>query len=172
MFQTRLAVGFLLTVIILAAFNWTRPPLETEKEVAFREWYKVASPALHDAEAPSLIASSPKIRVKVRGDSGLYVAPQEYTLPSVEMDPDAERERLTRILQLIAESQIFGMKPMDVPAEEAHYLSVSVDAGEKKFDIAVPYNTVRDNIQLQNLLQLLELFSSTAHLETVVPGNL
>ncbi len=164
----RYVVGCLIAIPVLVLFNLMRPPLESEVEGSFRDWYKTTSTALSSSETPLVASSLPKVKIKVRGDSGLYKTPQEYTLPTKDKDLDVEREKLSRILQLVFESQLFTMPSMGEPKDGDDYVSISVEGGERQFSITVPYDTVRENIQLQNLLKLLELFHSAPRLEATV----
>jgi len=173
MLNKRFVLGSLFAVIIIAVFNWNRPPLETGRQAAFREWYASAVPPLQNETAPTNGSSDLKVRIKVQGDSsGHYAAPHEYILPGNGSDPARERERIARILQLIAEAQLFSMTPIGTPTDGGNVLSVAITDGQKQFETTIPYETVRDNIQLQNLLKLLDLFEGTSQSETLNPSRL
>jgi hypothetical protein len=51
-------------------------------------------------------------------------------------------------------------------------MSVSVKDAQKQFETAVSLDTVRENIQLLNLIKLLEVYSATPTSSEVSPARL
>jgi predicted aldo/keto reductase-like oxidoreductase len=76
------------------------------------------------------------------------------------------------VLQLIRESNIFGVAPLKDSLNSKSAISISIKDGDHSFDTAVPYNITESNIQLKNLLKLLEVFSAKTPAAEIEPTRL
>jgi hypothetical protein len=171
LFSSRVIITVVVTIIGLVAFNLTRPPLVNARLAAFDSWYTAAAPVLEGSSDAAL--ANRKLAVKIRlvgGTAGS--ASNEWALPSQTLGNTEERQRLTRVLQLISESRVFGLTPLASPTDEAPHLALSIADGEQHFDTAVPLREVENDIRLQNLIKLLEVFSTQPISPPVDPARL
>jgi hypothetical protein len=63
-------------------------------------------------------------------------------------------------LQLVSESKVFQVPPITRELSGENYLRISVSDQTKRFETVVTLKSVSENIQLQNLLKLLQLFGN------------
>jgi hypothetical protein len=167
----QVVIGFVVTLVGLVAFNLTRPSLQSERQAAFDTWYSSTLPSLQVGSDAAL--ASRKLTIKVRLTGAVSSAPvSEWTLPIQNLGNAEDRTRTTRVLQLISESQVFGLAPARNPSDNAAYLFLSIADGEQRFDTVVPVQEVEKDIRLQNLIKLLEVFSSQPPTPAVDPTRL
>lgn len=166
---SRKTIGVLVTLAALIAFNTTRSNLKTEALASFTTWQTSVSAILTN---PNAETSLPKIVVSVRVENpSPGVASQSWLLPKVSITDPTDRNQVSRVLQLLSESKIFGMAPERPSETPTPTLRVSVNDETNRFETAVPLSVVDQNIQLQNLLKLLEIFSAAPR-EQVNPSQL
>lgn len=164
-------IGLVVTVVGLIVFNLTRPGLHSERQAAFDTWYSSTIPSLEVGTDAAL--ASRKLTIKVRLTGALGSTPvNEWTLPMQNLGNPEDRTRTTRVLQLISESQVFGLSPAKNPSNNAAYLFLSIADGEQHFDTVVALQQVEKDIRLQNLIKLLEVFSSQPPTPAVDPTRL
>ena len=167
----QVVIGFLVTVVGLVAFNLTRPGLQSERQAAFDTWYSSTVPSLEVGTDAAL--ANRKLTVKVRMTGALGSTPvSEWTLPIQNLGNAEDRTRTARVLQLISESQVFGLPPAKDPSDSAGYLFLSIADGEQHFDTVVALQDVEKDIRLQNLIKLLEVFSSQPPTPAIDPTRL
>jgi hypothetical protein len=71
----------------------------------------------------------------------------------------------------VSESGVFGLTNVPAPEADKAYLSIAVKDGEQNFQITVSAAEVEKSIQLQNLLKLLDIFSTTAPPLAIEPAR-
>ncbi len=139
----------------LIAFNTLSYNLESEQLASFNEWYPKASNVL-DAPNPE-IAGTSKLQVTIRVAGGLTTT--TFNFPAHSLTDPTERAQTSRVLQLLKESKVFGIPQSSGKKESQVTISVSDDAGS--FSTTIDGDVAQDNIQLQNLLKLLEVYAAT-----------
>lgn len=155
----------------VVAFNIGQPGIETDTAANFNRWYQATAPKLAPSTEFNETSLSLRIAITVNNVSSRGT-PTVWNLPLTSLRDPQERENTGRVLQLIRESGIFGLAPLKNPASSSSFISVSVSDGEEHFDISVPFRTVEENIQLQNLLKLLDVYSSQIGTPHVEPARL
>jgi hypothetical protein len=170
-FSPQVVIGLLVTLTGLVVFNLNQPPLESERQAAFNAWYSSARPSLELASDAAL--ANRKLTIKVRVTTPAGTSPvNEWTLPIQNLAHSEDRSRTTRVLQLISESQVFGLAPAENSRDVVGRLFISITDGEQHFDTVVPLEDVEKDIRLQNLLKLLEVFSTQPMEAPVDPTRL
>ncbi len=167
----QVVIGFVVTLAGLIAFNLTRPGLQSERQAAFDTWYSSTLPSLEVGSDAALASRKLTVKVRMRGAQGSTPA-SEWTLPIQNLGNAEDRTRTTRVLQLISEAQVFSLSPAKDPSDERGYLSLSIADGEQHFDTVVALQDVEKDIRLQNLIKLLEVFSSQPPTPAVDPTRL
>jgi hypothetical protein len=166
---SRTTIGVLITIAVLIAFNATRTDLKTEKLASFIAWQEKVSPLLSDSGTE---ATPPKVSVTVRIDNPEPgQSARLWSLPKISATDSVDRNQIVRVLQLIAESKVFGLPQAPSEGPSHPTLQISISDESNRFETIVPLSTVDGNIQLQNLLKLLEVFASTPRTE-VNPAQL
>jgi hypothetical protein len=169
------------TIVALLVFNVSRPGLKNELLSSFDTWYQESSPALLlHTDAPY---QGRNITVTVRSFRGNgsstnssainnHAIDNEWKLPSGSLSDIEQRMRLARVLQLISESQVFGLRPLTNPRAGGSYLAIVVVDPTRTFETTISFDEVKGNIQLQNLLKLLEVFATTPPPAAMNPSQL
>jgi hypothetical protein len=163
-----------LSLACLIAFNLNRPLPQSEQLAAFNTWYSATAPALEVSSDPALANRKLFVKIKLNAANGVDSSSSstEWALPNQNLAVTEDRERTTRVLHLISESKIFGLKPLRDLSGNTPYLWLSIEDGEQRFNTAVPLSEVESEIRLQNLIKLLEVFSSQPITPAVEPGRL
>lgn len=89
--------------------------------------------------------------------------------------PDAApqaREHMHRILQLVQESAVFGLSAIPDEDTAISRYKLKIDHADNHFSIAIPTTYVAGNIQAQNLMKLIQLYSAAVPAAIAVPGRL
>lgn len=167
--QRLVALAFVVMAIV--AFNLSRPSLKNDLSTSFNEWYQGASPLLQGHDEAKQADLSLKVSIAVSSPS-LGDKPSVWTLPARSLLEPEDRENTARILQLIRESGVFGLKPVTERAGNRAAITFSIKDGERQFEISVPMEEVEDNIQLKNLLKLLDIYANTPRPSDVEPARL
>lgn len=163
------AIGF--TVMALIAFNLSHPTLKNDLLTSFNEWYQGISPKLTSATDPQQADLSLRVSVTL-SDPSIGGAPAVWTLPTRSLLESTDRDNTARVLQLIRESGIFGLSPMPSSAKKGPSVAVSVRDEQRQFEITIPLDQAQKNIQLQNLMKLMDLYSHAPSTSTVEPARL
>jgi hypothetical protein len=148
----------------LIAFNTLSYNLESEQLASFNEWYPNAANMLSN-ENPE--AGKSKLQVTLRVNGGL--SGSTFTFPSRTLADSNDREQTSRILQLLKESKVFGIPQSSAKNDSQVTITVSDESGS--FSTTIDSDAVQDNIQLQNLLKLLEVYAATPQ-QPVNPAQL
>ncbi len=98
-------------------------------------------------------------------------APQTWSLPSLSITDPTDRAQTTRVLQLINESKIFGLAKADSNDTSIPTLTITITDESDRFETTVPLRDIENNIQLQNLLKLLQVFSATSGTDVTPPQS-
>jgi hypothetical protein len=138
----------------LIAFNTVSYNLESEQLASFNEWYPNAANNLND-QSPEV--SKSKLQVTIRVNEGL--SSSTFNFPSRTLADANDREQTSRVLQLLKESKVFGIPQSSGKNDSQVTITVSDESGS--FSTTIDGDAVQDNIQLQNLLKLLEVFAKT-----------
>jgi hypothetical protein len=149
----------------LIAFNTLSYDLESEQLASFNEWYPKAASTL-DSQNPEDTGKS-KLQVTIRVTGGL--SSSTWSFPSRSLADSNDRAQTSRVLQLLKESKVFGLPQSSGKKESQVTITVSDEAGS--FSTTIDADSVQDNIQLQNLLKLLEVYAATPQ-EPVNPAQL
>lgn len=159
-----------IAIVAVALFNLSRSPVQSDLLLEFNDWYKHTAPLLEQQDVAAL--GNVNIAVTIAA-SGRPTPPHTitWTLPARSLSETADRENTARVLQLVSESGIFGLKGVSAPAPDQPYLSVAVRNADHQFSITVPAEQVEKSIQLQNLLKLLDVLSQTAPPLAIEPGR-
>ena len=170
-FNLKILVGVLFGIMALVAFNLGQPGIQTDNAIAFNKWYDDASSRLlPNAE---LTEADLALRIQVTAkDPSLGEAPSVWNFPNSSLRDQDESEDTGRVLQLIRESNIFGVAPLKDSLNSKSAISISIKDGDQSFDTTVPYNITESNIQLKNLLKLLEVFSAKTPAADLEPARL
>jgi len=166
----RVVIVTLITIAALLLFNGTRPALQSDALSAFNSWYEAAAPTL-DSGSDATLANR-KLTLKVRISSAAGTPASEWILPTHNLGNVDDRSRTIRVLQLIHESQLFGLKPVRDPLEGGSHLSIAISDGEQHFDTVIKADEVEGDIRIQNLIKLLEVFSTEPAVPTIDPTRL
>jgi hypothetical protein len=148
-----------LCAAILIAFNLTHIRIESDLLASFDSWYRHASQTL-TASAP-LKETDPSLKVSITLNS-----------PQTRSTDASERENTARILQLLSESKVFGLRPLSGDATARSSLAIVVSDSHQQFQITVPLEDIQENIQIQNLLKLIDVYSLTEPSTSLEPARL
>lgn len=151
---SKTAFTVLVALAGLVAFNSLYGKLETEQLAAFNEWYP-ATQTILQSESGEQVSKS-KLQVTIRLQGGAQNS--TWTFPSKSLTIPEDRERTMRVLQLISEAKVFGLPSS---SKSADALTISISDESVSFSTTVSGASVQESIQLQNLLKLLEIYSST-----------
>jgi hypothetical protein len=163
------AFGFVLMAII--AFNLSNPTLKRDLVTSFNDWYQTTSQGLHPNADPKAADLSLSIAVTL-SDPSLATTPATWTLPTRSLLDSQDRDNTARILQLIKESGVFGLNPVRRGSRSAPSLAISVKDTTRQFEITIPLAEAQNNIQLQNLMKLMDLYTHTPPTPNVEPARL
>jgi hypothetical protein len=113
------------------------------------------------------------ISVTVGGSQGDSASKnQEWKLPNGSLSDPEQRARVARVLQLIAESQLFSIRRSSASKTGGAYLAIAVVDPTRRFETTISFDEVKENIQLQNLLKLLEVFAASPPAPPMNPNQL
>jgi hypothetical protein len=154
---SKTAVTTLVIIAALIAFNAFNGKLQSENLAAFNEWYPKTASLL--ASEGTEVAATPKLQITIRVKSSR--ASSAWNFPAHTLADATDRSQTARILQLISESKVFGLPTVSRPKEEGSYVTIAVSDENVSFATTVAAESVENNIQLQNLLKLLEVFAAT-----------
>lgn len=163
------AFGFVLMAII--AFNLSNPTLKSDLVTSFNEWYQTTSPKLQPTADPKAADLSLSVAVTL-SDPSLAGTPATWTLPTRSLLDSDDRDNTARILQLIKESGVFGLNPIQSGSRSTPSLAISVKDTTRQFEITIPLAEAQSNIQLQNLMKLMDLYTHTPPTPNVEPARL
>lgn len=163
------AIAFMVMAIV--AFNLSRPSLKNDLLTSFNEWYQGASPLLQAPNDSKQADLSLKISISLSSRAGGN-KPSVWSLPARSLLEPEDRENTARILQLIRESGVFGLRPVSENAGHKDSIHFSIKDGEQQFEISVPFEEVENNIQVKNLLKLLDVYANTPPPSDVEPARL
>jgi hypothetical protein len=149
----------------LIAFNTLSFNLESAQLASFNEWYPQATSVLDSESAEN--ASKSKLQVTIRIDGGL--SSSSWNFPSHSLGDPNDRAKTSRVLQLLKEAKVFGIPQSSGKTDSQVKITVSDDSGS--FSTTIDGDAVKDNIQLQNLLKLLEVYAATPQ-QPVNPAQL
>jgi len=156
---------------VLIAFNLTQVRIESNLLSSFDAWYKRVAVTLGPISAPQETDQSLKVVITLHSpqtQSGLAT----WTLPRTSLLDANDRENTARILQLISESRIFGLRPLRGESGGRPSLAISVTDSQQQFQTTVSLEDIQDNIQIQNLLKLIDVYSHTEPGTSVEPARL
>lgn len=145
---------------VLIAFNLTHVRIESNLLSSFDTWYKRAAATLATTSAHQETDQSLKVVITLHSPQ-TQSGSATWTLPRASLLDASDRENTARILQLISESRIFGVRPLRNESSERPSLAISVTDSQQQFQITVPLEDIQDNIQIQNLLKLIDVYSHT-----------
>lgn len=158
-------------VAIMIAFNLTHVRIESNLLSSFDTWYAHASKSLASVSPAKETDQSLKVVITLNSPQ-TQAAPATWTLPRTSLLDAGDRENTGRILQLISESRIFGLRPVRGEAASQPSLAVSVTDNQQQFQITVSLEDIQDNIQIQNLLKLVDVYSHAELPASVEPSRL
>jgi hypothetical protein len=162
-------IGF--TVMAIVAFNLSNPTLKSDLITSFNEWYQGTSQQLQPNADPKVADLSLTIAVTLF-DPAHRSSPSTWTLPARSLLETDDRDNTARILQLIRESGIFGLAPVRSGSRTTPSLAVSVKDARRQFEITIPLKEAQNNIQLQNLMKLMDLYTHAPATPNVEPARL
>ena len=166
---SRTTICVLLTIATLIAFNSNRTDLKTAGLASFTAWHDKTATILNETN-PEVVP--PKISVTIRMNQAIPGhAPQTWSLPSLSITDPTDRAQTTRVLQLINESKIFGLAKADSNDTSIPTLTITITDETERFETTVPLRDIENNIQLQNLLKLLQVFSATSGTDVTPPQS-
>jgi hypothetical protein len=139
----------------LIAFNTLSYDLESEQLASFNEWYPNAASVVDDANAENAGRSKLQVTIRINGD----LSSSTFNFPSRSLTDPNDRAQTSRVLQLLKESKVFGIPQSSGKKDSQVTITVRDEAGS--FSTTVDASAVQDNIQLQNLLKLLEVYAAT-----------
>lgn len=155
----------LVTAIALVAFNSTQPPLEKIQEAAFNAWYQQVIPKMRSGSSDS---TSISVAIKVQSaEQNKPVA--SWTIPRHPNEYVTDQAMLLRVLELIHESDVFHMKQ---GTGSGLSVFIKINDSGKLFETTVAMKSVKQSIQLLNLLKLLEVSDSLPATSRVSPSRL
>jgi hypothetical protein len=171
LFKTKTILGVALTVLALVAFNRNQLSVNTEALSSFGQWYQDTASKL--SPGAELREGNLPLRITITLNDPSSSAPSTvWELPKRSLLELDERDNTLRILGLINESGVFGLRRLPNPSKEMGYLSIAIKDEQRDFVSAVPLSVVNDNIQLRNLLQLLQVTSTEQSAGDVAPERL
>ena len=156
---------------VLVAFNLTQVRIESNLLSSFDTWYKRAAVTLATTSAPQEVDQSLKVVITLHSPQ-IQSGPATWTLPRTSLLDANDRENTARILQLISESRVFGLRPLRSESGDRPSLAISVTDSQQQFQITVSLEDIQDNIQIQNLLKLIDVYSHTEPTTSVEPARL
>lgn len=160
-----------LCATILIAFNLTHIRIESDLLSSFESWYQHASKVL--ATTSTLKETDQSLKVSITLNSPqTRSTPATWTLPRTSLLDASERENTARILQLLSESKVFGLRPLSGDAADQPSLAIAVSDSHQQFQITVSLEDIQDNIQIQNLLKLIDVYSHTEPSTSLEPARL
>ncbi|MEY4669466.1 MAG: hypothetical protein RL518_2165 [Pseudomonadota bacterium] len=139
----------------LIAFNTLSYNLESEQLASFNDWYPTAATTLESDNAET--ASKSKLQITIKVEGGL--SSSTWSFPTRSMADSDDRAQTSRVLQLIKESKVFGI-PQSSRTKDSK-VTITVSDESASFATTIDGSDVEDNIQLQNLLKLLEVYAAT-----------
>jgi hypothetical protein len=149
----------------LIAFNTLSYNLESEQLASFNEWYPHAASALESDSSEN--AGKSKLQVTIQIEGGLRSSTWKF--PSRTLADASDRAQTSRVLQLLKESKVFGIPQISRKKDSQVTITVSDESGS--FSTTIEGDAVQNNIQLQNLLKLLEVYTATPE-QPVNPAQL
>ena len=165
----KLIILGLLAFVALLAFNLTRRPLKFIEDAAFTNWASKVEPTLGTAVGEELPNVSIRIALPAMGKNPAV----KWHMASSDFVGDSSadsREKFLRIFGMLKEANLFGLNQS---TESKDAVIVEVLTPEKEFHSSFFPSAVSSNIQAQNLLKLIELYSmSTPTPAPVDPGRL
>jgi len=164
-------LGALFAAMALVAFNLGRPGIEADTASAFNAWYRTTAEKLAPSADVNGYDSALDLTVTINVNYQQQ-APSTWRVPSTSLRDPQERENTARVLQLIRESGVFGFAGLRNPTRSITSMTLTIKDGDQIFETTVPYGVVEQNIQLQNLLKLLEVFSSQTSTNPLEPARL
>lgn len=161
---SRTVIGILITIAAIIGFNASRMDLTTELLADFSTWHTKIALLLDNPETDT--QALPKLSVSITIDTlQPGQPPRTWTFPTTSLSSSTERSQTSRVLQLIRESKVFGLSPLAPGDSSRPTLSIVTVDENHRFETTIPLSEVENNIQLQNLLKLLEVFSATPKAE-------
>jgi len=157
---SKAALTTLLVVACLIAFNSFNSSLESELFARFNEWCPKTLATLDGENASQTPPSKVKITIGISGPLASS-SHSPWSFPAHSLADATERSQTARVLQLISESKVFGLPSVKRQREGDSYLSISITDEGIQFDSTVSMDEVKESIQLQNLLKLLEVYALT-----------
>lgn len=157
----------LTTLLILAgliAFNTLYFKLEPEQLATFNTWYAATQPILQNEDGEQ--ARKSKLQVTIRLHSG--DRSPSWSFPAQSLAIPEDRDRTARVLQLISESKVFGLPSS---SKDGDSITIAMSDESVSFSTTIRRDSVKDNIQIQNLLKLLEIYATTP-VQPVNPAQL
>lgn len=160
----------LIAIVVLIIFNSTRRPPTSDLQFRYNAWFTSVEGSLRPGtNAP------PQIMVSLSA-AGEAIPPGSWeiktgTTATPDTAPQA-RDNMYRILQLIHESNVFGLDSIAEDDTTTGRYKLRVDHNEDHFMIAIPAKYVAGNIQAQNLVKLIQLYAASVATPVVVPGQL
>ncbi len=158
-------------VAILVVFNLTNIRLESDLLSSFDTWYAHTSKVLASTSLPKETDQSLKVVITLNSPQ-TQPAPATWTLPRVSLLDPSDRENTARILQLLSESRVFGLRPQRGDGTHDPSLAISVADNQQQFQITVALEDIQDNIQIQNLLKLVDVYSHSEPPASLEPARL
>jgi hypothetical protein len=152
---SKTTVTTLVIIAALIAFNAFNVKLESENLAAFNEWYPKTATTLESSDQ----ATKSRLQISIRINSALTTS--AWTFPPHTLADTTERSQTSRVLQLISESKVFGLPSVSHPKEGGSYVTIAVSDENVSFSTTVTSEAVENNIQLQNLLKLMEVYAVT-----------
>jgi hypothetical protein len=162
-------VVLVATLVVLLVFNLSRPSLTHELQATFDTWYSNASVQLADNNGSTQQSKPVSVVIKLTSSPE---STNEWKLPVLDGNNAEERARILRVLGLLSEGRVFNLPTLTSPGGREPFLSISVTDAERKFETVVSLKTVSDNIQLQNLIKLLEVFATQPATQLANPAQL
>jgi hypothetical protein len=167
LFSKKNVITGILAVAALLVFNIGRDVATSEQQAQFDDWCTLAVPSIEATQAGSAAIADIHVTVSVAGAQR-----NQWTIPTTSLADAEERSRLVRVLQLLKESQVFGLRGLKEVGPADQVITITVSDKGRSFQTTVPYGTTNRNIQLQNLLTLLEVFASSPVGTQVEPARL
>jgi hypothetical protein len=158
-------------VAILIAFNLTHIRIESNLLSSFESWYQHASQTLAASSPLKDADQSLKVSITLNSPQARSTS-STWTLPRASLLETSERDNTSRILQLINESKVFGLRPLRGAAMSQPSLTILVKDSQHEFQIAVSLDDIQDNIQIQNLLKLIDVYSHSEPSTSLEPARL
>ena len=167
LFSKQVVITVALSAIALVIFNLGRDVVGSPQQADFEDWYTLAVPSIEATQPGSAAVADIRVTVAVGGTRH-----NQWTVPATSLADSEERSRLVRVLQLLKESQVFGLRSLNQAESSAETVSITVTDKEKAFRTIIPLEATTRNIQLKNLLALLDVFAATPASTQVEPGRL